>query len=315
MEATVVRPGALSARHIAEWQAFQQSNPALGSPFLAPAFAIAVDAARDDARVAIVHDDGTIIGYLAFQTDDAGVGKPIGATMCDTQAFMCEAGATWDARRLVAATGLQSWSFDHLVAGQLPFAPFHTVLHASPVIDVTGGHADFVTSVRAQSKDLLSQVARRRRKLERDHGEVVTAWQSPEPMDDLAELMRWKSLQYEATGVWDRFAHRWITDVVTRLASSEEVGCKGVLTTTRAGGRLVAVHFGLLGPAGLSWWFPAYDPDFSPYSPGLVLLLDLVALAAERSIPRIDLGRGEHGYKLRVATGVLHVAEGAVPAA
>lgn len=44
------------------------------------------------------------------------------------------------------------------------------------------------------------------------------------------------------------------------------------------------------------------------------LLLDLAELAVERGLSTIDLGRGEHGYKLRVATGTDTVAEGVVPA-
>jgi CelD/BcsL family acetyltransferase involved in cellulose biosynthesis len=75
------------------------------------------------------------------------------------------------------------------------------------------------------------------------------------------------------------------------------------------------VHFGVLGHDRLVWWFPAYDAEYGSYSPGLILLLDLVAEAAERGLTLVDLGRGEHHYKLRVANGAYDVAEGVVPAA
>ena len=87
-----------------------------------------------------------------------------------------------------------------------------------------------------------------------------------------------------------------------------------LLSTLRAGDHLVAVHFGLLGRDRLIWWFPAYDATFGSYSPGLILLLDLVAEAAARGLALVDLGRGEHHYKLRVANGAYDVAEGSVPA-
>jgi CelD/BcsL family acetyltransferase involved in cellulose biosynthesis len=77
----------------------------------------------------------------------------------------------------------------------------------------------------------------------------------------------------------------------------------------------VAVHLGLLGKDRLSWWFPAYDPDFGRYSPGLILLLDLINEASSRGIPLVDLGRGEHDYKLRVTSQFYEVAAGEVPAA
>jgi CelD/BcsL family acetyltransferase involved in cellulose biosynthesis len=311
---TVVRPADLGPAERAEWSSIQRSDPTLGSPFLAPEFAVAVGTTRNDARVAVVTDVGTTIGYHAFQANADGTGAPIGATICDTQAFIAHAAAEWNAGELVAGEGLSAWTFDHLVPSQRQFVPYHQVVHVSPCIDLSDGHTAFEAAVRAQSRDLLSQVARRRRKLARDVGDVVTEWQSPTPGVDLAALMRWKSDQYAATGVWDRFAQPWITDVITRLSASTASGCEGLLTTTRAGGQLVAVHLGLLGPTGLSWWFPAYDPAFAPYSPGLILLLDLVQQAADRRITDIDLGRGEHSYKLRVATSRRHVAEGIIPA-
>ena len=75
--------------------------------------------------------------------------------------------------------------------------------------------------MRANSKDVLAQVARRRRKLGREIGDVVVEWQT----DDagvLDTLFAWKSAQYRQTGVWDRFDQPWIVDVVRVLAATTE---------------------------------------------------------------------------------------------
>ena len=227
---------------------------------------------------------------------------------------MARNGFDWDPPELVRAAGLSSWSFDHLVATQRPFARFHRELHSSPLVDLTDGHDAYLVAVRASSKDVLAQVARRRRKLGREVGDVVVEWRTH---DDavLDTLLAWKSAQYRQTGVWDRFDQPWIVDVVRALAATTSDGLTGVLSTLRAGDRLVAVHFGLLGRDRLIWWFPAYDATFANYSPGLILLLDLVSEAAARGLAFVDLGRGEHHYKLRVANAAYDVAEGSVPAA
>jgi CelD/BcsL family acetyltransferase involved in cellulose biosynthesis len=127
-------------------------------------------------------------------------------------------------------------------------------------------------------------------------------------------LFEWKSAQYRETGVWDRFDQPWIVDVVRTLAGTSAEDVTGLLSTLRAGDDVVALHFGLLARDRLSWWFPVYNGEFARYSPGLILLLDLVGEAAARGIPLVDLGRGEHHYKLRVATGSYVVAQGAVAA-
>jgi CelD/BcsL family acetyltransferase involved in cellulose biosynthesis len=314
VQTRVLRPGELGHAERDAWDGFLRGDPSLASPFLTPEFAAAVDLARDDARLAVVEEGGEPVAFLAFSSSDDGTGAPIGATICDAQALVAGERFAWDPPELVRAAGLTSWSFDHLVATQEPFAPFHRELHSSPLVDLRDGHDAYLASVRASSKDVLAQVARRRRKLGREVGDVVVEWRTT---DDavLDTLFAWKSAQYRQTGVWDRFDQPWIVDVVRALAATTSDGLTGVVSTLRAGDHLVAVHFGLLGRDRLIWWFPAYDATFGSYSPGLILLLDLVSEAAARGLAFVDLGRGEHHYKLRVANGAYDVAEGSVPAA
>jgi CelD/BcsL family acetyltransferase involved in cellulose biosynthesis len=310
----ILRPGDLGRAECDAWRALQRADATLASPFLSPEFAVAVDGARDDARVAVVEDAEQIVGFFAFSATAQGIGEPIGATICDAQAFVSHEGFVWDPPSLVRDSGLSSWHFDHIVATQKPFEPFHQTLHRSPIVDLSEGHDAYLSQVRAHSKDVLAQVARRRRKLGREVGEVTTHWQTDDDVI-LDTLIAWKSAQYRETSTWDRFDQPWIVDVVRTLWQTRAEGLTGLLTTLRAGDRLVAVHFGLLGRNRLSWWFPAYDPDVAHYSPGLILLLDLIEHAAARGVDLVDLGRGEHHYKLRVATGSYEVAEGVVPAA
>ncbi|MBO0728000.1 MAG: GNAT family N-acetyltransferase [Acidimicrobiaceae bacterium] len=311
MTVTVVHPRELGPHEVQQWAEFERS-PSLGSPFLSAEFARIVGEVRDDARVAVVDEGHTTCAYFPFQIDEERVGRPIGASIADAQAVMCDADWEFDARELIAAAGLASWHFDHLVVSQLPFAPYHRQRHRAPLVDLQRGHEHFLLEVRAQSKDLLAQVGRRRRKLEREVGPVVCEWQSSHPEHDLRRLQQWKSGQYARDETWDRFASPWIAETVGRLTRSRDPGCTGVLTSLVAGDRLVAAHFGLRGQDRLSWWFPAYDPEFGRYSPGLILLLAVIKEASERAVPVVDLGRGEHGYKLRVTPHFSEVAEGCV---
>jgi CelD/BcsL family acetyltransferase involved in cellulose biosynthesis len=313
MHVRVVTPGELDAHDLAIWRAGQAARPELSSPFLSPEFASAVGRVRADARVAVVEDGAGRKGFLSFQEGPDHQGSPIGEGLCDAQAFIHQPGLHWSPAAVVRASGLTAWRFDHLRPEQAEFRPFHRKIHRSPVIDLSRGHESFLSDVQQVSKDVLAQTRRRRRKLEREVGPVVTEW--CDASDDAFDaLKRWKSAQYAATGVWDRFEHTWINDLLDELRAAAAPGCTGLLATTRAGDRLAAVHFGLSGVDSLSWWFPGYEPELGAYSPGLILLLDLAEQAVARSFSMIDLGRGEHGYKLRVANGSYEVAEGEVPA-
>lgn len=318
VRAAVVHPGELGEADRERWRAFAAGN-GLGSPFLSWPFAEVIGKVRDDARVAVFHDGtaeasgtGEASGYLAFQAGEGGAGLPIGATICDAQAVLAAPGWAFDPRSLVDAAGMTSWRFDHLSLAQEAFSPYHHRRHRSPVVDLSGGYEAFVEGVRAHSKDLIPQVARRRRKLEREVGPVVVEWQSSDPDGDFALLAQWKSDQYAGQDSWDRFALDWIVEALGLLAGLRDPTCTGLLTSVRAGGELVATHFGLLGTDRLSWWFPTYNPAFGRYSPGLILLLDLLGEAARRGVAMVDLGRGEHGYKLRTTNRYYEVAEGEV---
>jgi CelD/BcsL family acetyltransferase involved in cellulose biosynthesis len=311
MQASVLHPGELGRAEQLLWRSFAQDS-SLNSPFLSWPFAEAIGQVRDDARVATFRDGSGICGFLSFQVDSDSAGVPIGATISDAQAVVAPSGWTFDPRQLVGAAGLRTWTFDHLTLQQTAFFPYHRLRHRSPVVDLAAGYDAFVQEVRTHSKDLIPQVARRRRKLEREVGPVVCEWQSSQPDDDLHSLLQWKSDQYVRGDTWDRFAEPWITEALRLLAKSRDPSCTGLLTSVRAGEQLVATHFGLLSTDRLSWWFPFYNPDFGQYSPGLILLLNTIVEAVRHGVPRLDLGRGEHGYKLRVTRRYYEVAEGEV---
>lgn len=311
MWASVGHPAELGSAEQLLWRSFTE-EASLHSPFLAWPFVESIGQVRDDARVATFRDGERVCGFLAFQVGPDQAGRPIGATICDAQAVVAPSGWTFDPRRLVAAAGLSRWSFDHLTTKQAAFLPYHHRRHRSPIVDLAAGYDAFVEEVRTNSKDLIAQVGRRRRKLEREVGPVVCEWQSSDPEGDLRRLAQWKSEQYARDGTWDRFAVPWITEAVELLARSSDPTCTGLLTSIRAGEHLVAAHFGLLGTDRLCWWFPTYNPEFGRYSPGLILLLEIIAEAARHGVAMVDLGRGEHGYKLRATSRFYEVAEGEV---
>lgn len=126
----------------------------------------------------------------------------------------------------------------------------------------------------------------------------------------LATLMEWKSAQYRRTGRSDRFSHAWITRLVQQLFHTSSEPFAGILSVLYAGGQPVAAHFGLRSERVLACWFPAYDPAFAKFSPGLILHLRMAEAAAADGIAYLDLGRGQKEYKDSLKTRELTVHEG-----
>ncbi|MFD8994091.1 GNAT family N-acetyltransferase [Streptomyces abikoensis] len=314
MDISVYRPGELTAADRAAWSAMQaraveDGSPQLANPFLAPEFALAVGRCRRGIRIAVVREEGEPVAFFPFQRTSMGVGRAIGLGVSDAQGLVHRPGFQWDTRELLLACGLSLWEFDHLIEGQKPFEVAASGSFASPVIDVDQGYERYLAALRKQSPKFTRTTLAKERRLGRDMGEVRYVHDERDPAM-LRVLTGWKSAQYRRTGRADRFARPWIAHLVEQLFHTRTESFAGLLSVLYAAGRPVAAHFGLRSSTVLACWFPAYDPEFSRYSPGLILHMRMAEGAAAQGLAYLDLGRGGKAYKDSLKTRELSVSEG-----
>jgi len=314
VDISVYRPGELSGADRAAWTALQskahlQGSPQLANPFLSPEFALAVGRYRRGVRIAVVREQGEPVAFFPFQRSAAGVGRAVGLGISDAQGLVHRPGFTWDARELLRACGLVVWEFDHLVEGQGPFEAGAAKGFPSPVMDLDQGYETYLTQLRLRSPKFTRTTLAKERRLTRTASEVRYVHDERDPAV-LRTLMDWKSAQYRRTGRSDRFAHPWIADLVRQLFHTRSEPFAGILSVLYADGKPVAAHFGLRTERVLACWFPAYDPEYAKYSPGLILHLRMAEAAAADGVAHLDLGRGQKEYKDSLKTRELTVSEG-----
>jgi CelD/BcsL family acetyltransferase involved in cellulose biosynthesis len=128
----------------------------------------------------------------------------------------------------------------------------------------------------------------------------------------LDTLFAWKDAQCARTGVPSLFSLDWPRRLVHRLLDHREPELTGMLSAVYLGDSVAAIHFGMRSRHVLHWHFTAYDPSFSKFSPGAILLVRVMQEANAMGITRIDLGKGTEPYKQRFATGIDYVCEGSV---
>jgi len=311
MNIAVIRGDELSAEHIRRWSELQRADPALVSSFFRPEFTDAVARTRRDVFVAILEDAARAVGFFPFQRQAPGIGRPVGGTLSDYHGAIADRALDFDPVALIRACRLRVFDFNHLVASQRPFTPYHAAIAASPYLDLSRGFGEYRRARSAAGSSVIAQTERKARKLAREVGPLRFEADEPDPAT-LRELIRRKSAQYRRTGVSDAFASRWKVELMERILDTRTPDFAGMLSTLRAGDHLVAAHMGMRSRDALHWWFPAYDPRFARFSPGRVLLLELARDAENRGLCMIDLGRGDEPYKTRLATGGTPLAEGAV---
>ena len=309
MRVTVVPASALTADDDSRWSAIQGANPSLDSACFCPEFTRAVAAVYDDVRVALVDQDGERVGYFPFQRSRLGYGRAIGAGMSDFQGPIIRPDVAWDARALVAACGLASWEFDHLVASLPPFASFQARVDESPYMDLSSGFETYRRSREQSGRRPFSTLATLGRKLERDRGPVRVVLDTGDAAV-FDRVIAWKSRKAEASG--GRPMPRDEVALLRAILATRTERFSGMLSALFVGDELAAAHMGMRSRTVWHYWFPAYSAEWSRYSPGLLLLLRMAEAAPSIGVRRIDLGKGGEEYKLRLMSGALRVAEGSV---
>lgn len=311
MQMHCVAPANLTAEERAAWAGLHAVDPLYGSPFYHPGYTEIMSRHRPGVEVGVWKERGASVGFFPFERAPRGRGRPIGGRFTDYHGPILAAGHAWDARELVRACGLVDWRFTHLASGTPGFEPFGWVPSSSPILDLSGGYAAYAEGRQQAGSHLLRQVSRKARKLEREHGPLRFVWAENSPAL-MNQLCAWKAEQRRRTRTPNILDEAWARATVEDLRHTDTPDLGGVLSALYVGDAVAAVHFGLRAATTLHWWFPAYDGRWAPYSPGLILLVELARACADRGIVRLDLGKGQEAYKDGFASGAVPLVEGSV---
>lgn len=303
----------LGADDIAAWSRLQ-GDGVLSSPFLSPHWLQAAaraggpDAAR--AKVAVLREGGEARAFLPARTGRI-TAMPVGAPLCDYQGLVAAPDARVDCRQWVRALGVQRLDFSALLLEAPGFEGCVRGQAVSHVIDLRRGFDAYAADRQAAGSDMLKDCAKKRRKLEREQGEVIFTAESASSAD-FERLIAWKRAQYAETGQTDVLACAWPSKLLRDLFERRDEALRGVLFTLHAGGKLAAAHFALCTPRIAHAWFIAHDDGLHRYSPGLILMAELARWAGARGMAEFDLGPGDYRFKLSFANHQRPIGHGFV---
>jgi CelD/BcsL family acetyltransferase involved in cellulose biosynthesis len=113
-------------------------------------------------------------------------------------------------------------------------------------------------------------------------------------------VIKQKKIQYNRTGVRNIFLNQNIEKFYNELEkiNIEKSGVKINLSELRVDGEIISAHIGLVYKNKFYYLMPAYsEGKFSKYSPGSILLYNLITWSIENNIEVFDLTLGNEGYK------------------
>jgi CelD/BcsL family acetyltransferase involved in cellulose biosynthesis len=310
LTAELRRPGELTACEEGAWRAFCCATPAFQSPLMGPDFARAVGRVREDAAVAVYRRNGQPIGFLAHHRRPGGLARPIGAPFSDRHALITAPEPGLDGAALLEAAKLNAFKFTGLLDPARLFAQSASVASRCHLIELAGEPEDHLEAVRAASPKKFKNYRRLEHKLDREIGEIALI--GPDRSQDAFDLLlAWKREQLWRTGLLDFLRSDWTRGLMESLFHTTDGEMQGMLITLRAGGRMVAGHFGIREGDAFHPWIAATDPRLNNYSPGHIFLQRAIKAMPELGLRTYDLSSGHDHYKAQYATTHLAIREGA----
>jgi CelD/BcsL family acetyltransferase involved in cellulose biosynthesis len=307
LTAEIIKPDALRRGDAEAWAAFREADPAFANPLIGPRWAQAVGRVRADAAVAVLKRDGRTVGILAHHRGRGGLARPIGAPFSDIHALLAAPDDPMSLADAVAAAGLRSFRFTGLLDPQDRAHPMSEPVVAHLVERAPGD--DVAEMIRARHAKRIKNYRRLGHKLDREVGPVRLKAHDPSP-SAFQRLLGWQREQLLRSGLHDVYRPAWVQTLLGGLMAAPDPEFGGLLVTLSAGDQLTAAEFGLREGSAFHPWIAAYDPQFSAYSPGILLQLHLLERLEPLEISRYDLGVAADHYKAALTTGRMTVGAG-----
>jgi CelD/BcsL family acetyltransferase involved in cellulose biosynthesis len=227
------------------------------------------------------------------------------------------------------------WSLPHLIErlrGVLP--PFDLVMfekmpadvldRVNPLVQtdmekhVPSGHTTMLpgswAEFAATRLPRRADARRKRRKLEA-MGKLtfVVADDAPSRERLLEAMIRQKTQRYIETRGWDGFDRPGYRTYFRRM--TERLGSSGTVhaCALQLDDKVIAAHWGLVAGARFYSLMPSFDAEWSRFSPGRLLLEELIAWSYAHGITCFDFGIGDESYKFEFRDAVLPLFRAVIP--
>ncbi len=287
----------------AKWAKLARANPGLPGPCFHPDLFCAVGREFRDAYVAVL-SQGDKLGFLPFYKD-ASSKLAASIPMCDYQAVIGAPGTRWNLDEALRDLGLVAWDFEYLVGlSDLEFGSAFLKNGGAPRIDLRQGTDAYFKQMLSRDVSLRNLMLKRD-KLQKKHGEIRFV-QEEAGSALIDTILAWKAKRFNDGKPIDPRVKR----VLETLKVGDEVA--GITSGLYAGDALVAAHFGIRLDGILHYWFPGFNPEFGRFTPGHLLVYELLMNLEGMGCKILDFGPGGEAYKQYFCNDSLPVTSGGI---
>lgn len=192
-----------------------------------------------------------------------------------------------------------------LELGSAPYTP------SGYVMTLKGTWEDFAARRLPNRQD-----SRRQRRKLAEIGRVAfsIAETGPERNDMLAAMIRQKTRRFRETETFNRFDQRGYRDYFVEVTESLASRASLHLSALSVDGNIVATHWGIVANRRFYFLMPTYEGgQWSRYSPGRLLMENLIEWSFANGIEVFDFGIGDEPYKMKLHDRVINLYQCTLP--
>jgi CelD/BcsL family acetyltransferase involved in cellulose biosynthesis len=287
-----VDPSELSGTDKEIWNNLVENNEQLLAPCFFFEFILTLSKSVPKCKVCILRKDGGIQGFVAFCFDEQKrTAYPI--PLCDYTPIVLPDGANISVSEIVKAAGIRVWHISNLIEGIAPISRFYD--SSRDVVYMFSSPPSKVKLSRMAPKKKIQQQINN---LSRDFGSSISL-KTTRSLATLEKLLFYKRQRYPVPICAEGVLHSFI--------AADRGGVSSEIFVLMVGETEAAWAYCQIVKKTVYFWFPAFDPIFSRYSPGLILLFLLTQNLEAIGCDSIDFGPGGENYKARLANATLTV--------
>lgn len=316
VEPHINRYDELTATDVETWRTLCRQHQDYDSALLTPEFACVIASVRTDVRIVTLRQDGLLKAILPIHLRPDGLARPLGTPFADYSGPILAHDFDIPVAAILQGAGLAAFSSP---AVPDPWSRAHTREPAdvnrkllSHVIRQPANESTDILEIQRQAHAKRFKNFRRlRNQLERESGSLHFDWGRPDP-SRLEALFDFKQRQFRDSGLVDLTSARQSRELLDAVAASPYA----FMTAIQTKNGLVSGHFGVRVDASFHPWIAAFNPAFSHFSPGNLLLLYVLEHMRDMGLGTYDLADGHDHYKkyfandLREAWPIFETAPG-----
>lgn len=279
------------------------------TPFLHPATTVIAASVVPTTAVAVITQGDRPVAFLPFERR-GGHGFPVAHDVSNGDGIVAEAGVELPMTAVVRGCGLRSLTWIHRDQLSSPLGQYDHYVAPAAMVDLSAGREVYEQRV-AEGSSILTQTARKRRKLQREQGAVTFELDGDHALT--RELLLQKTDNIRTAGGQPDFDMAIARPLVEAFGGqSPGTGLTSLLSVLSAGGEVIAMNWGIAAGGRFVSCIPAYDAPMGRYSPGQILHVAMIQALAGTDVELVDLGLGVDQTKQRLMTHTTPMAGGVV---